>query len=200
MVEHYHPAVDQVAYLSNPDFSDYESDVTEVIKNGMAQIRWNAMSDDIFYLGTHAENVRRVLEDNNKDALTQFYGLHHDSAEAVLGDLVRPVRKMIDGYDVMESELLDSLWECYGIDSPSSEEWDEVMEADDQVLMWELDQIFPENDRKEDTLYSLIPEDDGRDPEDIIGRVDSVSVEAGTPMEARDTFARSHSDLMKRIG
>lgn len=107
-----------------------------------------------FYsVAEHSIRVSRWLEDKRMDQDTQLLGLWHDAAEAYIGDVPRPQKKLmlveqtIDPnapnrfmrYEELEDLLAHGIWKHFGI--PWSEErWAAVKSADYAVYEMERDE------------------------------------------------------------
>lgn len=63
--------------------------------------------------------------------------LLHDAAEAYLGDLIMPVKAEFEGIDVMEENLLITIYEALGLAWPSAAVWDRVKYWDLRMLATE---------------------------------------------------------------
>ncbi len=108
-------------------------------------------------------------------------GLLHDGAEAYVGDLARPVRRMIHGFDTLERRVLGAIADRFGIpllvfDAP------EVIEADRIALLTERDQLClpPPRPWPEDEPTPFVP---------------SVEILPEVPEEARAAFCRRLLEL-----
>lgn len=117
-----------------------------------------------------------------------------------MGDLVRPLRRMIDGYDDIEGQLLESLWDYYDVAQPSESEWEPVMHADDKVLMWEIDRVFEDDDVKQEIIADLHSKNGwDRSSEELIDEVARDCRLEYTSEEARRRFEDSHENLLTSI-
>lgn len=66
----------------------------------------------------------------------QFHGLMHDAAEAYLGDIPSPIKK-IPGFEKeikkIESEILNCIYNAFNVDPPSSQEEQDLVHHADMV-------------------------------------------------------------------
>lgn len=176
--------------------------VDEIISRGMRTARYNAGTEPIVFLGAHSYRVMKVLEKAGAPVKLRFYGLHHDSAEPFLGDIVRPVRKHLEGIESTEMQILESLWDYYGVENPTESQWSRVMEADEKVLIWELDKVY--NDGRSGEIIRTLHSRNGWDksPDTLIDEVDQL-IDPGmseiSRSEARRKFLDSHRELLSRI-
>lgn len=195
-----HPMSSWPIDLNGQNLSELDVDPIDLVERGMRSARYNASTEPLIYLGGHVENVRRELENRGYCEKVQFYGLHHDDAEAFLGEVIRPVRRQIEGYDEMENKVLEELWGCYGVESPSEEEWTAVRHADDKVLLWELDQVFEDEDVKEKAVRRVYSNNGWERPvSDLIEEIAVNSRLEYGPEEARATFRKSHENLLQSM-
>lgn len=70
----------------------------------------------------------------------EFEALMHDSAEAFLGDITRPLKQMLPEYKRIEGEVEQAIFSRFGIESPLPRG---VKQADLRVLAAEQRQIMP---------------------------------------------------------
>lgn len=67
------------------------------IAHGLAQTcRYGGQSTEYYSVAEHAVFVSRHLEEQGAPLYIQLAGLHHDDAEAYLGDIPRPIKKLLD--------------------------------------------------------------------------------------------------------
>lgn len=64
--------------------------------------------------------------------------LLHDSSEAYLSDLTRPVKIHLPGYMILEERLQNLVWEVFGLSDLTAEEAEQVKEIDDALLYHEF--------------------------------------------------------------
>jgi 5'-deoxynucleotidase YfbR-like HD superfamily hydrolase len=82
----------------------------EDIAHGLANTcRYGGQCRFYYSVGTHSLYVSRELS-AEFGVETQLYGLFHDAAEAYVTDVPRPVKGELDGYDDIESQLLEAVW------------------------------------------------------------------------------------------
>lgn len=102
--------------LLNPDPGVVE---LEHIAQCLAGIcRFNGATTEHYSVAKHAVQVARELEGMGCPAEVQFAGLHHDSAEAYLGDLVFPVKqdRRMRRFRDLEDFWLCAIGEALGFD------------------------------------------------------------------------------------
>lgn len=88
----------------------------------------------------HSLLVRREVAD--RPPRVQAYALLHDAAEAYLGDVPRPIKPELAGYDRAEADIRAAVWTALDLPPPADEEWATVTRADDRLLAYEADQLL----------------------------------------------------------
>ena len=72
-------------------------------------------------------------------ARVQMGALLHDSSEAYMSDLVRPVKQQIPQYRTIENRLIDIIWNAYIPGEPLTEEERRIIkEIDDDAMSWDM--------------------------------------------------------------
>lgn len=97
------------------------------------QCRYNGHCDGFLSVARHSIWVSERLKEQGHDVTLQLTGLLHDSAEAYLGDLVRPIKHTEFGttYLKVEAALEEVIALKFSLPFPFPTE---VREADDYVL------------------------------------------------------------------
>lgn len=117
----------------------------EDIAHGLANTcRYGGQCQFYYSVGTHSIYVSRELDAYGPEM--QLYGLFHDAAEAYITDVPRPLKNELDGYESVEHDILDAVWESLGITPPTETQWQTVMEADDQLFYYESETLLAEFD------------------------------------------------------
>lgn len=92
----------------------------------------------------HALLVADRLCRNGHDRATSLAGLHHDDAEAYLGDVTRPLkRKLGEVYVDAEQRMLRAIWTALRLPSMEAVDWAAVKAADDWALAAEAYHLLP---------------------------------------------------------
>lgn len=103
-----------------PELEDITISLARMCRfNGFSTIFWTVLQ--------HSFAVEDILEPEYK-----IYGLLHDAAECITGDIPRPVKP--DVMARMEDILMTSIYKSLNIPEPSSKAKLYVKEADDRVL------------------------------------------------------------------
>lgn len=95
--------------------------------------RWGGHTRIPYSVAQHSLHVAQ--------ACPPFYalaGLLHDAAEAYLCDVPTPVKKLLKGYEDIEANFLQVIFERFGVGYPIP---DSVKVADADVLQWEWDNL-----------------------------------------------------------
>lgn len=118
----------------------------EDVAHGLAYCcRYSGQCGDYYSVAQHAVMVSRYLREKGHDVLTQIGGLHHDDSEAFLGDVVRPLKSLLqpaygeltDKMDAAITEAFGNLWPADALTIP------EVKDADNWALMVEAHRLLP---------------------------------------------------------
>lgn len=92
----------------------------------------------------HAANlaISNHMFSPNRDDIA-LAALFHDAAEAYLGDVITPVKRLLPNYERLEKEWLEVIFEKFNI---SNDYWEEVHKIDALVLDREANHLQPLND------------------------------------------------------
>lgn len=77
------------------------------------------------------------------DAPLSLLALHHDDAEAYLGDVSRPLKGLLPEYRTLEHRMQYVIREALGLPVPTDEQYARIKEADDWALLAEAHQLLP---------------------------------------------------------
>jgi 5'-deoxynucleotidase YfbR-like HD superfamily hydrolase len=78
--------------------------------------------------------AEKMLEDGLSYRLQLLFMLH-DAPEAYYGDIPKPLKVILgDVYASLEDYALERIWEAFGIEPPTEEEWEIVKEYDSVVF------------------------------------------------------------------
>lgn len=133
--------------VSNPSAADI---TLEDIAHALANIcRYGGHCKTFYSVAEHAVFVSRRLERQGEPLDMQLAGLHHDDAEAFLGDIPRPMKPLLGKqYRTMTDRMDHAV--AIGLDLPCS--WAEfhnakVKTADNWALMVEARHLLPSEGR-----------------------------------------------------
>jgi hypothetical protein len=129
--------------LSNPSSAVIGLDD---IAHGLAYTcRYSGQCADYYSVAQHAVMCSRKLEKDGATVLEQLAALHHDDSEAFLGDVVRPLKTLIqpqygeltDKMDQAVTDAFGNLWPADALTLPV------VKAADNWALMVEAHRLLP---------------------------------------------------------
>lgn len=118
--------------------------------------RWTGHTYRPWSVAQHALIVAEIVQAMAPDLA--LAALHHDSAEAYLGDMATPVKRQLNvrrepgaaGDDVtfepvgfVDDALRRAVFVILGIPEPSREGWVIIGQADRRVLLWEAAHLMP---------------------------------------------------------
>jgi len=96
-----------------------------------------------YSVAEHAMLVARRLETTGEEAEVVMAGLHHDDAEAFLGDLTRPLKAQLLRYCEIEDLMMAVIWHGLGLARISETEAMVVKDADNWALAAEAWYLMP---------------------------------------------------------
>ena len=113
--------------------------------------RWTGHTRYHYSVAQHAVQVALAVEHIAPD--WALAALHHDDAEAYLGDIARPWKKHLWVYDgrlsdrgthieLVELRVRSVIFQALGIDTPEAA-WPVIQAADDRVLQAEYNALLP---------------------------------------------------------
>jgi hypothetical protein len=110
--------------------------------------RFNGHTLRPYSVATHSLHVSSLVPKG-----LELHGLLHDAAEAYLGDVVRPLKRGLPGYALIEEKLESAIWQYFGL-TWNPERCIAVKRADNLALRTEWTNFFvdysPKSDPKAD--------------------------------------------------
>lgn len=104
--------------------------------------RFNGHCRSFYSVAQHSELVAHALLRFDRDVARA--GLLHDASEAYLGDVVRPLKRIVGGvYERLEREVLARVYEALGLPWPDDAVWALVKREDVRALMTERRDLLP---------------------------------------------------------
>lgn len=181
--------------LENPDPNEINM---EDIALGLSNTnRYAGQTQPSLNVAQHSVNVADTLERRGADPDTQMYGLLHDIAEAYLGDVPRPAKRRLDGFEEMEDNLLDAAYTEFGVGQPHERQWEAVMDADNMNLVYEVENLF--DDRKQAQEIQDVFEGQFPISTDVVTEYLADLPLDTEPEQARETYTTTFEDLMNRV-
>lgn len=103
-----------------------------------------------FYsVGQHSINCAKEAKARGWSKRLQLICLLHDASEAYLSDIIRPVKIHLTNYLVIESKIMEKIWERFELAPLSCEENQKWKQIDDEILNYELKHCFTGTDNNE---------------------------------------------------
>jgi len=126
------------------DFADptVESIRLEDIAHALARIcRFGGHTNRFYSVADHSLNVARHLAWSNANYATVLAGLLHDAAEAYIGDIVTPFKRMIPQVSVIESRIARTIRARFGLNEDQVD-FDAIKRGDETMLVVEAKSLF----------------------------------------------------------
>jgi uncharacterized protein len=164
----------------------------EDVASGLSKVcRFAAQSLKYYSVAQHALLVRQLVVEAEYPELA-LAALHHDSHEAYLCDIPKPLKRKIsaatDVYDRVCDTFDRAIAEAFGFELPEegSPEQSIIKRADDRALLMEANRLLPDGG-------GALRRDRGFGDEELR---DLVALEKPlTPAEAEDLFLKAHAEL-----
>jgi uncharacterized protein len=116
----------------------------EVVAHGLSQTcRFAGQSRRFYSVAEHACLVAAKLDAGGAPPATQLRGLHHDDAEAFIGDVTRPLKSLLPDYSELEEHLAIACAEALALPALSWESHRAIKAADDWALACEAYHLLP---------------------------------------------------------
>lgn len=159
------------------------------IANGLAlTVRYGGQTNiNSFYsVAEHCWHLSCYAERQEKNPAVCMAVLLHDAAEAFLGDIPRPVKRLIaKEYAALEAPLLARILREYGALGAYTENAKFIAEIDTRILKNEKRILFDH-----DTVW----------PVDAMEELEGVSICCLEPRTAKRLFLERYSELCKKMG
>jgi hypothetical protein len=175
--------------LRVPDVRDI---VLEDIAHGLAHTcRYAGQPNEFYSVAEHTVLVAAKLRADGHSVLSQWAGLHHDDAEAYIGDVSRPLKRLLPEYEDIETAVWGKINEALSLglggDVPTVRP--EVKAADNWALSAEASALLPSGGENWECAGLYDPEDrDFRHP--VIGC---------TPTQARTLWLATYIELKEKL-
>jgi|APHM01.1.fsa_nt_gi hypothetical protein len=185
----YMPAEGEVIDPENPDPNDIS---LEMIATGLStEFRYGGHTDPRVTVAQHAVNASEIGGALDYGTNEQLCLLHHDSSEAFTGDMSKPMKPHIEGFEAYEDEWQNAVWDYLGLPVPDRETYDRMKSVDLAIYRFEVETLFPEVHREE--ALSGIPDQDlAVEVSDLIDFDTSID-------ESRRRFIDRHEDIVTSI-
>lgn len=100
--------------------------------------RANGHFKQFYSVAQHSINCAIEAKARNYSRKVQLACLLHDASEAYISDLTRPVKRKLEGYIDIEAQLQDLIYSKFSIDNLTTEEFTQIREIDDALLVQEF--------------------------------------------------------------
>lgn len=172
------------------------SDVAHALAN---TCRFGGHCKHFYSVATHAVFVSRRLERRSAPLELQLAGLHHDDAEAFLGDIPRPLKPLLGfGYEALTGRMDAAVAEALLLPAVSSNMKRAIKLADNWALFVEAKHLLPSGgDGWWDGIQGSDRWDIGELPSRIVTPDYWYSTEVPELAEAR--FLQRHKEIEERI-
>lgn len=125
---------------------DVDAITREDVAHGLAHVcRYTGQCDRFYSVAEHACLVTWRLRELGHSVDVQWAGLHHDDAEAFVGDVNRPLKQLLPEYATIERRIwgvVDVALKL-GIGDPPTEKYTVVKDADNWALSAEAYHMLP---------------------------------------------------------
>jgi hypothetical protein len=153
------------------------------VAHGLAHIcRYTGQCSTFYSVAEHAVVVSRRLEFLGFGRGIQWSGLHHDDAEAFVGDVNRPLKEMLPEYKAIERCVWNAVNEALGLGLTDPQD-EAVKDADNWALSAEAYHLLPSRGASWFSAGLYVP---GRDPWTEIGL---------SPEAAKKAWLDRHDEL-----
>lgn len=96
-----------------------------------------------FYsVAQHSINCAKEAVDRGYSKKVIKACLLHDASEAYLSDIIRPVKKHLNNYLIIEDSMQSLIYKKFNISEFSQEEADQVKQIDDVLLALEMEELM----------------------------------------------------------
>lgn len=182
----------------DPDDPDPEKMSVGSIAHGLAtEFRYGGHTEPLINVAQHSVDTAKLLEEHGYDSEIQFYGLHHDSAEAYLGDEQKPNKELMPAREELEDIWQEAIWDFLEVDPPTPGQKSAVKDVDFMLYLFESEKLF-ENDQHRREAGARI------DESQLAGQMSLEDVDDVVDLdqmyqESKNEFLEMHEDLITKI-
>lgn len=173
-----------------------ETIVLEDIAHALSQIcRYNGHTRRFDSVAEHAVMVSQRLERKGLSTRTQLGGLHHDDAEAYLGDVVRPLKALLgDLYTEMSDHMDEVIATALGLPEIDDVGHAAIKDADNWAIFVEARHFLPSGGEGWNLKSFYV---DAGIPKRIV--TPDYFKGGIKPAKARLSYLKRHSELVARL-
>lgn len=106
--------------------------------------RGNGQVVHFYSVGQHCINCAKEANARGWNERLQLGCLLHDAAEAYMSDLITPIKVHMPQYYDIEDRFLKAVYEKFNLGDLTKEEWDQIMEVDRALLIYDLVELLKE--------------------------------------------------------
>jgi len=140
-------------------------DIEDIARALSMQCRFNGHVSEFYSVAQHSVHVAAHL--GHLPPKGRLQGLLHDATEAYIGDVVRPLKRLMPIYAIIEERVWLAVCEHFDITEVMHPD---VLKADEQMLIREAMDLLPvdilaewdENEGPSELVASITPLDPGR--------------------------------------
>lgn len=126
--------------LLSPD--PYSIDIQD-IAHGLSQIcRFSGQCSHFYSVAQHSINMTIELHKRGCGPRLMLLGMLHDAAEAYIGDITSPLKRLIPTYRKIEKTLQDVVWIGLQITPPAQWEKEIIKRTDELLLGYEAQNLM----------------------------------------------------------
>lgn len=128
-------------YVDLLNFNEHDVDINDIATSLSNICRFNGHLPSFYSVAEHSVRVSWWLQDNGFSALEALTGLLHDAAEAYVGDMMRPLKRIPELQAVfkpIEDRVMEGIHNALGGIYPHPEC---VHQADYAMYSWEVEHI-----------------------------------------------------------
>lgn len=126
--------------VMNP--SPEEIDINDIAVSIAKQCRFNGHCSSFYSVAEHcSRGAGLAYQMYGKEVAKEF--LLHDATEAYMGDLIRPVKRMIPRFEEMEQRFWKAISSKFGLPYTHSRE---VHYLDNVMVVWEKENLLPNSE------------------------------------------------------
>lgn len=129
--------------------------------------RANGHYRQFYSVAQHCVNCALEAQSRGYSRRVQLACLLHDAAEAYIADIPRPVKRQLTGFAEIEEQILGIIWQRFGLDDMTDDEWDAVKSVDDALMHAEFEALMDIRIFKTAPFVSMEHDYSLRDMEDV---------------------------------
>ena len=102
--------------LLDPTCSSNRIDIDEIARALSHICRYNGHTSQFYSVAQHSVFVAQILREDFRTRQHAMAGLLHDAAEALIGDMVKPLKDLIPQYHAIERNVERAVFGRFGLD------------------------------------------------------------------------------------